>query len=97
MRRRLVRTGLLALLAAALAVGAVAMTSSNYRLDWFTPGTSGGGGTSTSSNYAAYFTVGQTVIGTMSSSNYKANLGYWYGLVRIFQRFLPIVMENMVY
>lgn len=97
MRRRLVRTGLLAVLAAALAVGAVAMTSSNYRLDWFTPGTGNGGGTSTSSNYVAHFTVGQTAIGTMSSSNYGVNLGYWYGLVRIFRRFLPIVMENKTY
>ncbi|GAB4406556.1 MAG: hypothetical protein Kow00123_19200 [Anaerolineales bacterium] len=93
MRRRILRMGLLALVAVALAVGAVAMTSSNYRLDWFTPGTSSGGGTSTSSNYVAHITVGQTAIGTMQSSNYKANLGYWYGLVRIFQRFLPTVMS----
>lgn len=97
MRRRIVRMGLLAVLAAALAFGAVAMTSSNYRLDWFTPGTSSGGGTSISPNYAAHFTVGQTAIGTMSSSNYKVNLGYWYGLVRIFRRFLPVAMENKGY
>ncbi len=97
MRRRFVRMGLLALVAMALALGAVAMTSSNYRLDWFTPGTSGGGGTSTSANYVAHFTVGQTAIGTMSSSNYQVNLGYWYGLVRIFRRFLPVVMEDKAY
>ncbi|MGB9593551.1 MAG: hypothetical protein ACPL7R_05390 [Anaerolineae bacterium] len=97
MRRRILHTGLMALVAVALALGAVAMTSSNYRLDWFTPGTSSGGGTSTSSNYVAHITVGQTAIGTMSSSNYKVNLGYWYGLVRIFWRFLPAVMEDMAY
>ncbi|MDH7490503.1 MAG: hypothetical protein QHH80_13485 [Anaerolineae bacterium] len=97
MRRRILRTGLLALVAVVLVVGALAMTSSNYRLDWFTPGTSGGGGTSSSSNYVAHITVGQTAIGTMSSPNYKANLGYWYGLVRIFRRFLPVVMENKGY
>ncbi len=97
MRRRFARMGLLLAVAVALALGAVAMTSSNYRLDWFTPATSNGGGTSTSSNYVAHFTVGQTVIGTMASTNYQANLGYWYGLVRIFRRFLPVVMENQAY
>lgn len=97
MERRNVRVGLLALLAVSLALGAVAMISSNYRLDWFTPGTSSGGGTSASANYVAHFTVGQTAIGQMSSANYKADLGYWYGLVRIFSRFLPIVMNEKAY
>lgn len=97
MRRRFVRMGLLVLVAVALALGAVAMTSSNYRLDWFAPGTSGGGGTSTSANYVAHFTVGQTAIGAMNSANYKVNLGYWYGLVRIFRRFLPVVMNDKGY
>lgn len=97
MGRRTQQTALLALLALALAVGAAAMTSSNYRLDWFTPGTSNGGGTSTSANYVAHVTVGQTAIGAMTSSNYNVNLGYWYGLVRIFRRFLPSVMNEKAY
>jgi hypothetical protein len=97
MKRRIVRIGLLSLLAIALVVGAVAMTSSNYHLKWFTPGTGGGGGPVASSNYAVNFTVGQTVIGQASSSNYKTDLGYWYGLLRMFRRFLPIVTENKTY
>jgi len=97
MKRRNVRVGLLLLLAVMLVAGAVAMKSSNYQLNWFTPGTSNGGGTSTSSNYVAHFTVGQAVIGQMSSSNYKSDLGYWYGLLRQFRRFLPVVMENVTY
>jgi hypothetical protein len=93
MKRRILRVGLLVLLALTLVAGAVAMKSSNYRLDWFTPATTNGGGTSTSSNYAAHFTVGQMVIGQMSSSNYKVDLGYWYGLLRQFRRFLPVEMQ----
>lgn len=97
MKRRDVRVGLLLLLAVSLALGAVAMTSSNYRLDWYTPATSNGGGPIASSNYAVNFTVGQTVIGQSASSNYRADLGYWYGLVRIFRRFLPSVMNKKAY
>jgi hypothetical protein len=57
--------------------GAVAMSSENYRLDWFTPMTGNGGGEIDSANYAANFSVGQTAIGTSSSANYKGCLGYW--------------------
>lgn len=97
MKRRNVRVGLLLLLALTLVAGAVAMKSSNYRLNWYTPGTSNGGGTSESANYVAHFTVGQTAIGQMSSANYKTDLGYWYGLLRQFRRFLPVVTENQMY
>jgi hypothetical protein len=97
MKRRTLRIGLLVLLAVILVAGAVAMKSSNYQLNWLTPGTSNGGGTSTSANYVAHFTVGQAVIGQAASANYKADLGYWYGLLRQFRRFLPVVMENMTY
>ena len=97
MKRRTLRICLLLLLALTLVAGAVAMTSSNYWLNWFTPGTSNGGGPLASSNYAVNFTVGQTAIGQMTSANYKTDLGYWYGLLRQFRRFLPVVMENQMY
>ena len=96
MKRRNVRVVLLLLLAVMLVAGAVAMKSSNYQLNWFTPGT-GSGGMSASANYVAHFTVGQAAIGQAASANYKADLGYWYGLLRQFRRFLPVVMENMTY
>jgi len=97
MKRRNVRIGLLALLAFALLAGALAMTSANYGLKWFTPGTSGGGGPSGSANYAAKFTVGQSVIGTSSSANYGAELGFWHGMERIWYHYLPIVIQNKTF
>ena len=56
---------------------ALAMQSASYWLDWYTPGTGGGGGPADSASYAVNFTVGQTAIGTMSSTNYRGCLGYW--------------------
>jgi hypothetical protein len=63
------------------ATSALAMSSANYRLDWFTPLNSNGGGEMDSANYAANVTIGQTVIGSGSSANYRAGLGYWQGIV----------------
>ena len=78
-----------------LAGSALAMSSPNYRLDWFTPMTGGGGGPASSANYAANFTVGQTVIGASASENYGSGLGYWVGLLANFLRnFLPVLTKN---
>ena len=76
-----------------LTSGALAMDSTNYALNWFTPLTSGGGGPSSSANYAVNFTIGQTAIGASDSTNYAVGLGYWYGSFgsRIY---LPIVQRN---
>ncbi len=91
---------LLALLGCLLLVGvALAMSSANYRLDWFTPLT-GSGGSAGSPSYGANFTVGQTVIGRAASSNYGACLGYWCtestggGIVR-YGIYLPVVTKNV--
>jgi hypothetical protein len=80
-----------------LAGSALAMGSANYRLDWFTPLTGNGGGAIDSTNYAANFTVGQTVIGTSYSANYRIGLGYWYGGTKAteeLQIYLPLVLRN---
>ena len=61
-----------------LAPDAYSMSSAGYRLDWFTPLTTGGGGASGSPSYAVNITVGQSVIGAASSTGYKIGLGYWY-------------------
>ena len=88
-------TVLLALTAILLLAGsALAMSSTNYRLDWFTPMTGGGGGPASSASYAVNLTVGQTVIGASSSADYGAGLGYWYGAVAQFRIFLPVVLKN---
>ena len=85
---------LLAVLLCILLTGsALAMSSTNYRLDWFTPMTGGGGGPAVSTNYAVNLTVGQTAIGASSSTNYQVGLGYWYGVGQQFQVYLPIVLK----
>jgi len=93
MRRRV--TVLLALTAILLLAGsALAMSSTNYRLDWFTPLTSGGGGAASSTNYAINLTIGQAAIGASSSASYGVGLGYWYGAVAQYKVFLPVVLRQ---
>jgi hypothetical protein len=81
-----------------LAGSALAMSSQNFGLDWFTPMTGGGGGPASSANYAANLTVGQTVIGASASEHFGAGLGYWYGflssMIQNFLDFLPLVQRN---
>ena len=85
---------LLAVLLCILWTGsALAMSSTNYKLDWFTPLTSGGGGAASSTNYAVNLTIGQSAIGGSSSANYAVGLGYWYGAAAQYKIFLPIVLR----
>jgi hypothetical protein len=87
-------TLLLLLIALVLVVNqAWAMSSTNYRLDWFTPLTSGGGGPATSAHYAANFTVGQTAVGASASTNYKVGLGYWHGAAGSYRIYLPLILK----
>lgn len=72
---------------------ALAMSSANYRLDWFTPLTSSGDSAS-STNYAGNFSVGQSVIGYASSPGYTAGLGYWSGAGGSYRIFLPLIMKS---
>jgi hypothetical protein len=77
------------------ASNALAISSPNFRLDWFTPMTGAGGGAVSSTHYAANFTVGQTVVGASTSEHYGSGLGYWYGLLmNILRNFLPLVTKN---
>jgi hypothetical protein len=86
---------LLATLACILLTGrALAMDSANYRLDWFTPLTSNGGGAVSSGNYAINFTIGQTVAGTSASAGYEGCLGYWCGSEVPFEVYLPLLLKN---
>jgi hypothetical protein len=82
MKRKLMQSSLAIALVCGLLLGARAwaISSANYRLDWFTPLTGGGGGPVSSANYKANFTIGQTAIGKVSSANYRVGLGYWYGM-----------------
>jgi hypothetical protein len=91
MKRKAILITLLILLL--LAHGVQAMSSTNFSLDWFTPLSSGGGGPSSSTNYTANVTVGQSVIGASSSTNYGSGLGYWYGVMMQFRVRLPLVIK----
>jgi len=77
-----------------LAGSALAMSSDNYRLDWFTPLTGGGGGPASSAHYAVNFTVGQTAIGSSDSTHYQAELGYWYSVDVGHEIYLPLVLKS---
>jgi hypothetical protein len=91
MRRIAILLTLAALLL--LAGRALAMSSEHYRLDWFTPLT-GSGGAASSTNYAVNFTVGQSVIGSFSGTNYSGCLGYWCGAAAQYRVYLPLVLRN---
>ena len=93
--RKLILIAVLLLCGLALSGVAFAMSSAHYRLDWFTPATGGGGGPTDSSSYAVNFTVGQSAIGTSSSStHYAACLGYWCGLAVEHHFYLPLMTRR---
>lgn len=72
------RSAILALVLLLLLFGSLlAMSSTNYQLNWLVPLSGGGGGRGSSTTYLADYTVGQTAVGGASSSNYQAGLGFW--------------------
>jgi hypothetical protein len=75
-----------------LATSAQAMSSTNYKLEWYVPMT-GGGGAAASANYAVNFTVGQTAVGNMASANYSLELGFWAGIGPS-PVYLPLILNN---
>lgn len=93
-RKRMISLALGLLCALVLTGSALAMYSANYRLDWFTPLTGGGGGPAASDHYAVNLTVGQTAIGAASSSGYQACLGYWCGVGEQWRAYLPLVVRQ---
>lgn len=90
-------TGILAAAVFFLLVSSVlslVMSSANFRLEWFTAGTSGGGGAASSANYAVNLTLGQSVIGISSSTHYEGCLGYWCGVAVPYRVYLPVLLRN---
>ncbi len=90
-KQRLVAITVALLLTFLIAHNALAMSSTNYRVEWLMAGTGGGGGAVTSTNYAVRFTVGQPSTGSITSPSYQGTLGYWH---IIFARtYLPLIMR----
>ena len=77
----------------AMAESVLAMNSTNYRVDWLVPLTSGGGGPANTSLYSANVTLGQTTAGTAGSTNYKLCAGYWCGIPSQFLLRLPVIQR----
>jgi len=77
-----------------LASSVQAMSSANYKLEWFTPLTTGGGGPASSTHYAVNLTIGQTAVGRATSVHYRAGLGYWEGLFTGSWNYLPLTMRQ---
>lgn len=76
--------------------GARAMESSHYRLDWLMVAV-GSDGESASSHFRTQFTVGQTAIGSGSSSHYAGQWGYWPGggqPLEPTQLYLPVILKD---
>ncbi len=93
--KRIIFSLVLILLLCLLFVGsALAGSSDNYRIDWFTPLTSSGGGSASSANYAVSFTVGQSSHGTSSSGDYEVCTGFWCGAVNALKVYLPLILKN---
>jgi len=88
---RLIAVALVLLCLAIVSFSVRAGQSANYRLDWFTPLTSGGGGPTYSAHYAANITVGQTASSVSVGPNYQASLGYWSGILQKFLIHLPFI------
>ena len=86
------------LMVGVLVIGVVAvasaMSSPDYRLDWYVNISGAGGGRSSSTQYTADFTIGQNAAFTASSPNINAGIGYWAAFPFRTTLFLPAVMQN---
>ena len=68
------------------------MFSDNYGVPW--DARWGGGGRSSSGNYANNGTVGQGAIGWMGSDNYGVGAGYWYHVIGEYEVYLPLILRE---
>lgn len=78
----------------ALVGGSLALSSTQYHLDWFTPLTTGGAGSAGTDQYRVNLTIGQAVRGISSSANYSLCLGYWCGTRMDYPVYLPLILRN---
>jgi hypothetical protein len=94
MKRMTILLALLTILLLLSTINAMAMSSTNYALDWYTPLTGVSGGTTSSANYAIDYTVGQSAIGASDSANFGVGLGFWNGIGAWFKLNLPLIYQG---
>jgi hypothetical protein len=79
MKRLLIGLSLLLLLLL-LTQSVIAMSSSDYKIEWNNL-LSGSGGSASIGDYKLDITVGQTVRGTSLNPSYQVQLGFWPGII----------------
>ena len=73
---------------------ATAMESDNYAIGWDV--IAGGDGPIQSVSYAINATAGQSVIGFRTGTSYQLGSGYWYGTIREYAIYLPVVLCSYI-
>jgi len=98
MKTKLWKSIFLWLVLAVLLISAVtiasAMSSPNFRLDWYVNISGAGGGRSASTQFTADFTVGQNAVSSATSPNYSLGLGYWTAFPFKTYLYLPTIIGN---
>lgn len=61
-------------------------------IDWFVIG--GGGGHAEAAPYALDGTIGQAMVGVVSSASYELCSGFWCGAAAQYRVYLPLVLRN---
>ena len=79
-------------LVALLAVAAWAQASPNHDLSWHVLGS--GGPDTASAGHLVRGTLGQLAAGPAGSADHAAGSGYWYGVGRPYQVYLPLVVRD---
>jgi hypothetical protein len=64
----------------------------HYSVSWDVVG--GGGGHAEAGNYALDSTIGQSVVGTASLTNYSLCSGFWCKVMAFFREYLPLLFKD---
>jgi hypothetical protein len=96
MKRRAVKSLLLALIVAlllsGLIVGGVALAVSQQNIDWWVMGA--GGGPAQGGQFTLDGTIGQAVAGQNAPGGYDLCAGYWCGVKRTAATYLPMISSD---
>ena len=84
--------GLVVVAALALAAAALAQSAGPYDLNWNT--FDGGGGTSAAGQFTLSGSAGQPDAGAMSGGHFTLGGGFWAGVWRAHQIYLPLIVRN---